>query len=559
MERSQAPVMATAEAAVFGVAYQHLTLANGDELYLTRFGRPYRHVLRPDIFLSDQMWFLNHAESLEGTSCLYRIQSDVAGMNYPLDIVLKWNRMGQDVPGMFEDLNLFHVEFNSPFEEFAYVMELREATLRNRYRILTQRPLAIYMPAGHVALARLGRNAYKMKNLVSSHDDVALNMHRNYAVIYQWVKGMDAVAAFHAGLLTDDDLAQMTLRSREDMKINGFEVLDSKPHHLIVRRDGEDRLFRDRQGKVVYALIDFELLKHTDARKAEKRRDKRQVYLKKQARRFEDKPEEVMPPHLSRVKIMGVDYVYGKVAATKGRLWVVGKDPSLFDYFLPEKWRKTPRIKLSALDQLYQTTTEDNIHLVWRVSRVGEVPEMDPLRHEGERIIQHGYNSPFEEVALAVKLAKLGIPTTYPRAVYMASSKARMHDNIQDNQRYESHAVRATPDEQPILVRNHDYVIFWGYWNGPDELLAQRDESPFEGLDVLLAYRRGLLDKGMYVRLMDKIRGILWAVGIEDLNPLGNHILVSVDKAGQLISDEHGVPEIRLYNFEFLTHGQGWE
>ena len=34
---------------------------------------------------------------------------------------------------------------------------------------------------------------------------------------------------------------------------------------------------------------------------------------------------------------MGVDYVYGEVESTGGALWVVGRDPVLFDYFLPEK------------------------------------------------------------------------------------------------------------------------------------------------------------------------------------------------------------------------------
>ncbi len=129
-----------------------------------------------------------------------------------------------------------------------------------------------------------------------------------------------------------------------------------------------------------------------------------------------------------------------------------------------------------------------------------------------------------------------------------------MHDNICDDRRYGTHRHWETPDDRAVLEKNHDYIIFWGFWNGPDELLAQCDESPFEGLDVLLAYRRGLLDKTMYTTLMDKTRQILLDAGVEDLNPLGNHILVSVDPTGQLIKDAQGLPEIRLYNFEFLAN-----
>ena len=94
---------------------------------------------------------------------------------------------------------------------------------------------------------------------------------------------------------------------------------------------------------------------------------------------------------------MGVDYVYGQVESTGGSLWVVGRDPMLFDYFLPEKWRRTPRTKISASQQVYETVTKDNIHLVWRVSRVGQIPDADPFVRRERQILDYGYNSPFEE------------------------------------------------------------------------------------------------------------------------------------------------------------------
>lgn len=538
---------------VFGVEYTHKTLPNGDELYLTTFGLPRRDLLQPDHFLTDQSWFLNHSERLGGTSCVYKVTTKPIG-GRQLDIVLKWNRMGQDIPGLFDEPDLLHVEFNSPFEEFAYVMELRRTRYESPGVILTHKPLAIYIPYKTADLDRLGRKFYKMESIQSQHGDIKLNMHRSYAVVYEWIKGMDAVQAFKRGLMTEADMQAIALRSRSDLNEKGFEVADSKPHHVIVRQNGEGKLLCDREGRTAYALVDFELLKRTQRREQQKRMNRRQVYLKKQAHRFDYHDPTQFPPHLMPIKIMGVDYVYGPVEATGGRLWVVGKDPSLFDYFLPDQWRNTPRVKLSALDQLYRTTTEDDIHLVWRVSRVGEIPDMDPLSSFGERIIQHGYNSPFEEVALAIHLGAQGIPTTYPRAIYRASSRATIHDNICDDRRYETHQHWKTPDGIPILEKNHDYIIFWGFWNGPDELLAQFDKSPFEGLDVLLAYRKGLLDKAMYLTLMGKTKQVLQQGGAEDLNPLGNHILVSVDNAGQLVKDNQGLPEIRIYNFEFLSH-----
>jgi len=136
--------------------------------------------------------------------------------------------------------------------------------------------------------------------------------------------------------------------------------------------------------------------------------------VKNKAHRFEDKDPSFFPTNLKPVKIMGVDYVYGTVEATGSALWVVGKDPALYDYFLPEKWRDTPRIRQSVFGQIYRTTTKDNVNLVWKVSRVGELPDWDPIKYDERRILQHGYNSPFEEVALALELTNKGIPTTYP-------------------------------------------------------------------------------------------------------------------------------------------------
>jgi hypothetical protein len=377
-------------------------------------------------------------------------------------------------------------------------------------------------------------------------------MFRNYAVIYEWVKGLDALQAFEQNNLSDTHMIQLTLTSEQEVKRKGFILGDPKPHHIIVRSNKNGELARDRHGQFLYALVDFELLKRTPEREKQIQAIKRKAYLEKQVHRFDDRESSIFPPNLKHVRIMGVDYVYGSVEGTGGALWVVGKDPTLFDYFLPEKWRSMPKIKQSVFDQVYRTTTKDNIHLVWKVSRVGEMPDMDPIKDEEKRILQHGYNSPFEEVTLALELTEKGIPTTYPRAIYMAASKSDIDESLRDDKRYKMHSNVIMPDGKPILRKNHDYIIFWGYWNGPDELLAVRDESPYRGIDALLAYRKGLLDMEMYLQLMQITKNELAAVGIEDLNLRGNHILLSIDNSGQLVKGHKGIPEIRICNFELL-------
>ena len=81
-----------------------------------------------------------------------------------------------------------------------------------------------------------------------------------------------------------------------------------------------------------------------------------------------------MPAHLRATNVLGVDYIFGRAESTGGLLWVVGKDPDLFNYFLPERWRRTPKKNLSARNQIFRTRTKDNINLVWKVSRMGDSP-----------------------------------------------------------------------------------------------------------------------------------------------------------------------------------------
>ena len=198
---------------------------------------------------------------------------------------------------------------------------------------------------------------------------------------------------------------------------------------------------KDADGKILYGLVDFELLKRTPEREEQLRAEKRHDYLVRQAHRFE--PHWQFPEELTPVRIMGVDYVYGQVESTGGALWVVGRDPMLFDYFLPEKWRRTPRTRISSSQQVFETVTKDNVHLVWRVSRVGQIPDADPFVTREKRILDYGYNSPFEEFSIAMELSRQGIETTYPRAIYMTGHKSTVSSSLVDNSRYDSHADTA--------------------------------------------------------------------------------------------------------------------
>jgi len=534
---------------VFGVGYLHLRIEDGSDLYVTQHGLPFIKCLLPESHWADKAWFAAHSVKLPGTSAVHRITTkEVDGKS--IDIVLKWNRMGQDIPGETEATDLNGAAFNSPFEEFSSVIELRNVRRESPGQLFTHRPLAIYVPRKYVAAERLGRKPYKMDSIQKTHDEIVLDWNRNYAVIYQWVKGIDAVEAMDRGFIDEADVATLMARVDQDMRRKGFLVRDGKPHHVIVRPSRDGGLTRDRAGEVLYAMVDFELLHRTPQHDQALRAVKRRAYLARQVRRFETR--EQFPPDLTPMTIMGVDYVYGRVESTGGALWTVGRDPILFDYFLPEKWRRTPRTRLSAARQVFHTVSKDNIYLVWRVSQVGLRPDMDPFVAGGRRVLGYGYNSPFEEVAISLEMSRAGIETTYPRAIYMTGHKSSPSSGLIDRSRYDTHADFSTPDGHPILSEHHDCIIIWGYWNGPDELLAVKDEQHYKGIDALAAYREGHLSQREYLRVMHAAKQRLATVGVEDLNLRGTHLLLSLDKSGHIARDADGLPMVRICNFELL-------
>ena len=351
---------------------------------------------------------------------------------------------------------------------------------------------------------------------------------------------------------SENYVKHLTCSANERLEKNGFLVRDYKPHHIIVQPKEYGDVVRDEKGEIIYGLIDFELLERTPEKKESHKKIKRLDYLRRQRDRFLEDSPEAFHPHLKHMNIFDVDYIYGHVESTKGRLWVVGKDPFLFDYFLPERWEKTPKVKISLYNEMYHTVTKDNIHVVWKLSKVGSQPDMDIFKEDEKKIMEYGYNSPFEEFSIALGLSKKGMATTYPRAIYMTGHKTEVSAILSDNGRYESHESYKTIDEMPLLKKGHSYIIIWGYWNGPDEKLAAQDSDYYEGIDVLRAFRRGIINKKEYISLLQITKEKLIKAGIEDLNLRGNHLLISLNSKGSLILDDKGTPEIRLCNFEFF-------
>jgi hypothetical protein len=526
-----------------------------DDLYITAYGLPIIQNIMPDNFLADKDWFNINSLKLSGSGNTYKVRTKEINGRWR-DVVIKYNRMGQDVPGAGESEELMSAEFNSPFEEFALVTELRNARYESPGMVLTQKPLAIYVPARRIELWKTGRTEYKMQSKLDVHKDVELDMFRSYVVIYEWIKGTDSAFACKEGVIDEEKMMDLTVGAEREMNKIGFMVKDRKPHHIIIRHKIDGGLLKNKEGRALYAVIDYELLCRTPGREEKVKSAKRFSYLQKQKDRFVLRDQEQFPPNLKLVNIFSVDYIYGHAESTNGILWVLGKDPDLFDYFLPERWENTPRTKLSAHHEIYHTLTKDNIHLVWKVSKVGTMPDMDPFNQAERKILKFGYNSPFEEVSFAIELKSKGIRTVYPRAIYMFGKETTISESIFDNSRYTSHRNYFTPDGSPILRKGHNYIIIWGYWNGPDERLAEKDGDYLEGINALSAYREGIITRKEYIVLLKRKEKRLAKVGVEDLHLRGSHVLLSLDSSEKMLRDNEGVPEMRICNFELLKKFQ---
>ncbi|GAG95263.1 unnamed protein product, partial [marine sediment metagenome] len=143
-------------AKILGVEYAHIRLEDKDDLYVTKHGLPFIENLRPENFWTDKNWFKENSKRLDGTSCLYKVRTKKINGKYK-DVVIKWNRMGQDIPIADDSDELINAEFNSPFEEFSLVMELSSAIYDSSKKIIAQKPLAIYVPSESIELSRTGR------------------------------------------------------------------------------------------------------------------------------------------------------------------------------------------------------------------------------------------------------------------------------------------------------------------------------------------------------------------------------------------------------------------
>ena len=269
-------------AKVFGVDYAVCPQPDGGGLYISLPAWHWSAYLQPDRWWNRQDLSVRGERLGGSTGTVYRARSAPDGLP-PRDLVVKFSRLAQDVPLFIPDEFLDSLpdgavadaRFLSPFAEFGLLHQLRHNILNHgTHRLRTKLPLAIYSPPEKYPLWQTGRHldVFRTHQEAMAEDQfenglvqVTLDPERDYIEIFAWIDGIDAEEASQLGLLDEELLVLLTRSSNHALSRLGYRVLDNKPRHLIVRPRADGTLLH-RHGRIVYTMIDFELLqRHEDA------------------------------------------------------------------------------------------------------------------------------------------------------------------------------------------------------------------------------------------------------------------------------------------------------
>lgn len=551
---------------ILGVPYVHVRSPEGGELYLTRLGLQAQDHLRVENWFAPN-WFAEQRARLDGTSSVFRVPTrSINGKS--IELVVKNCRVGEDVPIDTHALeDALGAEFNSPWEEFSLVMEMREAEFGPRnFFVATQRPLAIYVPPDFMQLWQSGRSLAKINRINARHPGVELDILRQYKLVYEWIPGYNVVDLLRRGSVLGQacETAGLKLNAlvNRDLAAKGYVVADMKPQHIIVsERDGNALLkgesqtsnasFEERLTQLIeshcYSMVDYELLVRTPEHEQQVRINRRRGYLDELSHREEDIE---LPGNLSRDTVMGLDYVHGPVESTSGHLWVVGHNPRLFDFFLPERWRKTALWRLANDTEISYTITKDGVHLLWTPSRVGDKVLELPI------IAAASYLSPFETFSTLRGLSRAGVPVVAPRAIYCTGTPKT--EACEDRSAFERMQNLRPDDGAKVLREDRNYLMIFGFyaWVRGDGIPSHIPPIPRPaGLNA--AHERGLVNTREVTAAVEFIQESIANAGYDGSAVTADDLLVALDESDSVVLAGPGLPAVRLHDAELIKKSRG--
>jgi len=199
---------------------------------------------------------------------------------------------------------------------------------------------------------------------------------------------------------------------------------------------------------------------------------------------------------------------------------------------------------------VYYTISKDSVHIVWKTSRVGEIPPEEASPELTQLSRELGVNSPFEALTIAQQLNQAGIPTVYGRAIYMTGSVKL--EKAMDRRRYESHAGIKTPDGFPILREDRNYITIRGFFNGSDSYVALPSARLYRPVDLAHAVTEGITTRARAERILQAVTNRLFDEGFDGRLLKLNDLVFGIDEDGNLLLDASGEPEARICNLGLI-------
>lgn len=259
-------VRASNKRCVFGVDYAHFRGHQNGDLFVTRWGWPILESLFP------KNWFVGEPFTKTGrvlagsTGAVFRVEIPHPARGQ-VAVVVKFSRVAQEMrlPLTGSAPGCEPAAFLSPFEEFGRLSKLKSVA---RLTLPTKAPLAIYSPPTRYLSSQL----HRLPELCQQHSQrleadqagqaapVRYDWERLYILLYRWMDGLQAEEAVERGWLTESAARKLCEEVGQQLEKWGWRVLDHRPRHLILRPCPQTGRLRQRRGRPLCGMVDYELL-----------------------------------------------------------------------------------------------------------------------------------------------------------------------------------------------------------------------------------------------------------------------------------------------------------